>query len=39
MFIRKTLKIDVKAKDLELVQNSFVTLELKYREADIVYIK
>ena len=37
MFIRKTLKIDVKAKDLELVQNSFVTLELKYREADIVY--
>ncbi len=36
-FIRKTLKIDVKAKDLELVQNSFVTLELKYREADIVY--
>ena len=36
-FIRKTLKIDVKAKDLELVQNSFVTVELKYREADIVY--
>ena len=36
-FIGKTLKIDVKAKDLELVQNSFVTLELKYREADIVY--
>lgn len=25
-FIRKTLKIDVKAKDLELVQNSFVTV-------------
>ena len=36
-FIRKVLKIDVKAKDLELVQNSFVTVELKYREADIVY--
>ena len=36
-FIRKTLKIDVKAKDLELVQNSFVTVELKYREVDIVY--
>lgn len=36
-FIRKVLKIDVKAKDLELVQNSFVTIELKYREADIVY--
>ena len=36
-FIRKKLKIDVKAKDLELVQNSFVTVELKYREADIVY--
>ena len=35
--IRKVLKIKIKPEDIEVSQNSFVTTELKYREADIVY--
>ena len=36
-FISKVLGIKIKGKDLIAVKNSFVTTELKYREADIVY--
>ena len=36
-FISKVLGIKIKGQDLIAVKNSFVTTELKYREADIVY--
>ena len=36
-FLSKILKIKVKSNDLVASQNNFVTTELKYREADIVY--
>lgn len=36
-FVNKTLNINLKPNELVLSQNSFVTSELKYREADIVY--
>ena len=36
-FISKIIGIKIKPSDLVASQNSFVTTELKYREADIVY--
>ena len=36
-FISKVIGIKLKPRDLIVSQNSFVTAELKYREADIVY--
>ena len=35
--VKKVLGIEIRGEELELTENSFVTTELKYKEADIVY--
>ena len=35
--VKKVLGIEIRGEELEITENSFVTTELKYKEADIVY--